>query len=161
MLNDLMEYSRIQVIEEGKSKLSEKENPSRRDSDLHEEETENLSELAKETLRKLNQMKDAEAIRQMKREIQVEQIGEKRRGIFRKHIPIKRIFGTDDWFFVIIELVILALIFTVLLIAFSWIYYFAGIHYPFRQILYITSAIASILGIMGILRYFFPEWYVT
>lgn len=157
-----MECSRIQVIEEGKSKLSKKENPSRRDSDYHEEEeTDDIKEIAKRDLERLSRMRDAEVMRQMKREEQAEQKGEQRRGIFRKNIPIKRIFGTDDWFFVIIELIFLALVFTVLLLAFSWIYYFAGIHYPLRQILYITSALISTFGIVGILRYFFPEWYIT
>jgi uncharacterized membrane protein len=160
-----MEYSRIQVIEEGKSKLSEKENPSRRDSNYHEKETDDIKEIAKIDLERLSQMKDAEALEQMKKEIHAEQIGKKRRNIFekqiQKRIPIKRIFGTDEWFLAILELVVLALIFIVFLVAFSWIYYFAGIHYPFRQILYIVSAFVSTLGIMGILRYFFPEWYVT
>jgi hypothetical protein len=145
--------------------LSEKENPSRRDSNYHEEETEDIREIAKKDLERLSQMKDAEALEQMKKEIHAEQIGKKRRKIFRKdikkHIPIKRIFGTDEGFLVFMEIVFLALIFAVLLVLFSWIYYFAGIHYPLRQILYIVSAFASTLGIMGICRYFFPEMYVA
>lgn len=128
------------------------ENPSRRDSDPHSDNKPEQPELERPKVTTLDDKTKAKLE------------GTQRRKIFRHfHLQkesLKHIFGSSDWFGIIIMLAILTLIAVVLSIPYSWLYYDMGIQYPLRQFLYVSSSILTVIGAFGIIHYFFPEWYV-
>jgi hypothetical protein len=132
------------------------ENPSRRDSDLHEEIPRKTLPLEPRKAQPLEEKTEAE-LKGIERRKKFKRL---KKPIHINKKSLLHIFGTTEWFFVFFELFVLFIIFLILIVPYSWLYFYMGIQFPLRQLFYIWSSIITVIGIVGIFHYFFPEWYV-